>query len=535
MADIFSTIIRMSLQGTVIFMVIFLARFLLKKLCISHKYMVGLWLILFFYLVIPWRLSLPVGFWNNEVLHNQYEYIANQNHMENITDDIPGELDMAYEQHPVIEGAAASKDGVNVHEDVPIVTDSTQYIISLDLQKIFSYVWLAGAMGLFGHLVYSYYVIRKRLLLSAPYKDNIYWAEGIHTPLVFGIVFPKVFLPIHMKQGNLSYAIVHEKMHIQRRDFLWKILAYMVCVAHWFNPLVWLAYYLLGSDIEKACDEEVIRHLGEEKKKEYAYALLKVASGRLCKEKRIFVAPICFDEGNVKGRIKNIMRYKYTVPVAGVIATIIALVLAVIFMTSTSEKEEAGATGRESSESEHVVSEQKHVDDDKEETMSESLEQTDIIRGKFENILGYDGYYILDQSTVRPWFTYYYAVVGEENFLIASSFGVTQDDHIVDVDGDGINELICNVVYGDGGSDTWIYRKERDRVLRGSAMDLLDEKHDNVNHSSQYPIYLPEENVVEIYYYRADLEEHFSKKYEIDLEKIIYWKEIYSAAPDLMH
>jgi len=65
---------------------------------------------------------------------------------------------------------------------------------------------------------------------------------------------------------------------------------------------------MLGDDIEMACDEAVVRGIGEEKKKEYANALLLAAEGKNGREKRIFAAPICFDEGNVKSRIKNIIK-----------------------------------------------------------------------------------------------------------------------------------------------------------------------------------------------------------------------------------
>ena len=65
---IFGTVLRMSLQAVIIFAVLFLMRLILKKLHISHKYIAVLWMILFFYLVFPWKLELPVGFWNaNEI------------------------------------------------------------------------------------------------------------------------------------------------------------------------------------------------------------------------------------------------------------------------------------------------------------------------------------------------------------------------------------------------------------------------------------------------------------------------------------
>ena len=62
---IFDVLIKMSVQGVVMIMIILIVRFVLKQLQINHKYLVGLWLIVFFYLIFPWKVSLPIGFWGN--------------------------------------------------------------------------------------------------------------------------------------------------------------------------------------------------------------------------------------------------------------------------------------------------------------------------------------------------------------------------------------------------------------------------------------------------------------------------------------
>ena len=151
-------------------------------------------------------------------------------------------------------------------------------------------------------------------------------------PMVFGLIRSKIYLPISMESENLSYVIAHEKMHIKRKDGLFKMLVYVVCLIHWFNPFIWIAYFLFGSDMEKACDEEVIRPMSREKRKEYAYALLHIAAENGARKKRVFIAPICFDEGNVKSRIRNIMKYKYTLPGIGIAVVIVIVALSVLFL-----------------------------------------------------------------------------------------------------------------------------------------------------------------------------------------------------------
>ena len=156
----------------------------------------------------------------------------------------------------------------------------------------------------------------------------------------------------------------------------------------------------------------------------------------------------------------------------------------------------------------------------------EPIDESKFIKEPFEDVLGYDGVKVLNQSTVLPYETAYYSEADGEKVRIAVSWGFQQDDYVVDVDGDGMNELVCNVVYGNGAADTLIYRREGDKILRGMALELLDGEYDNVSFASQRAKYLPEENVVEIYYYRQAVDDQLSQKYEIDFEKITYWEEV---------
>ncbi len=255
--------------------------------------------------------------------------------------------------------------------------------------------------------------------------------------------------------------------------------------------------------------------------------MLQAASGTLPHTKNIFTAPVCFQEGDVKARIKNILEHKCTLPVVGFLVTAVALILALLFSTSTDTQ---GETISEASTENGTISEASTED----ETISEASTEEEIIREEFNDLLGYNGYYVLDKTTVPPWHTYYYAVEGEETFLIATSWGLERDDHIVDIDGDGVQELICNVVYGDGGQDTLIYRRQGTQTLRGSTKDMLDEPYDNIHFMSILSIYIPEENIVEISYYRVDLNDMLRKKYKIDFEKITYWEEVYPEPFDSM-
>ena len=87
----------------------------------------------------------------------------------------------------------------------------------------------------------------------------------------------------------------------------------------------------------------------------------------------------------------------------------------------------------------------------------------------FTAVLGFGGHYI--DLEIAPGFyqrRYIIRTGNNERGLLAESFGFTIDDHSVDLDGDGVTELICNCVYGgDGAKRVYAYRWNGDWIERG--------------------------------------------------------------------
>lgn len=350
MDALMSALIKMSLRGVVIILVVLIVRLLLKKLQIGHKYILGLWAMAFLYFIFPWKLSLPVGFWNNVSIAEEMRVISE---LRSAADEEYGEASNTGNiVHPVgITDNTMDGESVVIENDnaVTVPVESMEHnfagineikdnrLAKFDIGSVIEIIWLMGLSSLFGHMLYSYFGLKRKLRLSILFEDNIWWAENIDMPMVFGLIRSKIYLPISMESEDLSYVIAHEKMHVKRKDVLFKMFVYVICLIHWFNPFIWIAYFLFGSDMEKACDEEVIRTMSREKRKEYAYALLHIAAENGSRKKRVFIAPICFDEGNVKSRIRNIMKYKYTLPGIGIAVVIVIVALSVLFLTEAKD------------------------------------------------------------------------------------------------------------------------------------------------------------------------------------------------------
>ncbi len=142
----------------------------------------------------------------------------------------------------------------------------------------------------------------------------------------------------------------------------------------------------------------------------------------------------------------------------------------------------------------------------------------------FEDLLGRDGFYIYKLYYGMFPYTYYYALEGDKLIEIAGSWGndPAQSNFMVDVDGDGDRELICNVIYmADGGRQTLLYHYDGVEISQGFCMELLDEEYDNnYGVGSASCEYLPEENRVRISFWKDALNDFDTKDYKIWLDKM---------------
>lgn len=148
------------------------------------------------------------------------------------------------------------------------------------------------------------YMLTKRELRDAKHlKDNIWTSDKITSPAVYGIINPKIIIPDLIAKSDMPYILAHERVHICRRDNLWRVVAVITACVHWFNPLAWIFLRWFFADMELACDAKTLKILGEENAKDYAAALLTCATG-----KSYFAS--AFGGAKTRVRIDNILSYK---------------------------------------------------------------------------------------------------------------------------------------------------------------------------------------------------------------------------------
>ena len=199
-----------------------------------------------------------------------------------------------------------------------------------NIMTILTIVWTIGILLLVAYTVISYWRLRRKVDTAVRYKDNIFQSENVKSPFVLGIIKPRIYLPFNMNGQDLEHVVAHEQAHIHRKDHWWKPFGFLLLTIHWFNPLMWLAYVLLCRDIELACDEKVIKELGNEQRADYTQALVACSVNR----RMIAACPLAFGEVGVKDRVKSVMNYKKPAFWGVVLAVIVCVFVAVCFLTN---------------------------------------------------------------------------------------------------------------------------------------------------------------------------------------------------------
>jgi TonB family protein len=188
-------------------------------------------------------------------------------------------------------------------------------------------IWLTGSLT----ILLLWWVRRRRFLRSLSLsgtshsgrewqaleraRKSLQWQRSVGLvisplklePAVWRVWQPMVVLPesiaAHLNDDELEAIMVHELVHIQRRDNLIGNLQLTLCALLWFHPLVWFISRKLFDEREQACDERVMEVC--QVPEAYASSILKVV--RFCFGWRVAGVTGAASGSNLRRRIENIM------------------------------------------------------------------------------------------------------------------------------------------------------------------------------------------------------------------------------------
>jgi len=197
----------------------------------------------------------------------------------------------------------------------------------LSVRDILFGIWIAGILIIGSIKSYRYFRFKQMLLNTSTLCDGK-WDDflpgGIHTgvtlregeipsPIVFGVFHPTIVIPSHAKnRESVRYALMHEFLHIERKDLFTKTVAEAAAVIHWFNPFAWIIRSKITKYCENSCDESVAAQLSAEGRKGYAMAILDFMNVSALPEPNCPSTLMSFagEAEHVKTRLRKIMKYK---------------------------------------------------------------------------------------------------------------------------------------------------------------------------------------------------------------------------------
>lgn len=168
-------------------------------------------------------------------------------------------------------------------------------------------------------------------------KDiKLYVSSNISSPMTYGIIFPKIIVPQNiitsLDHNELKFIFLHEMVHIKRYDVLFNILGMLVCILHWFNPLVWYVFFRSKKDCELACDESVLKYLGRHEHKTYGLTLIQMLEFTISTKinNTLVAKALINDRSEANARILQINNFNQKSKPVIIFSSIIILIIALL-------------------------------------------------------------------------------------------------------------------------------------------------------------------------------------------------------------
>ena len=283
-------LVQVALYSAAITAGILLFRFILKNR-ISSKLQYLMWWLLILRLLMPVTPDIGLHF-------NLQDMLLKQAHQAELPTPAPV-LDVAPASVPSTQPSYESV-APAVQPDTDVApSQHVNPAKNTDWYSIVFVVWLLGAIGFLGWLIFvklRYYESLQHLMAGGPrevyelydmcckelsVKPLPLWI--VNKSMSPGIAFfgePVLLVPLSLcnDESRLRFALLHELTHKKRGDHYMTLLLNILRAVYWFDPVVHFAFSELRSDMESACDSDVLAYIGHEHKRGYLTVILDMFS-----------------------------------------------------------------------------------------------------------------------------------------------------------------------------------------------------------------------------------------------------------------
>ena len=342
-----------SLMGSLLTGIILLVRAILKHRMGANWYYL-LWLLLIIKLLLPFAPESPIS------VFNIFSQLSIQNFSGNYFE---AEMDEKTDRKLDSQSNTAEMGG------------SDDYFIAVNRpfpsgDKVVFFAWLMGVMSL---AVYTFHLAGKQkwvikgslrvtdndvLRLLEECKQMINTTSGpvliespvIRSPMVAGATKPYILFPAgiigKLSQAELRFILLHELAHLQRRDLYMNWMMSLLAIIHWFNPMIWYAFYKMRQDRELACDAYVLSVLNPEEYKSYGATIISFLEMNV-KSSYGTIAGFASGKAHLKERIARIAWYQKRTAGKRIGESILLLLMGCFLLTNATGA--SGATQAEKS------------------------------------------------------------------------------------------------------------------------------------------------------------------------------------------
>ena len=355
---VFNWTVRVSLYSVGIVFIIVLTQALMRR-ALSARWNYALWLILLARLVLPagpetkWSLwNLTPERWTSVSLLN----FASDSSVQNAADiTVPMAISM-----PAFAGGdqaniATTQSGGN---RIPKSAINNGGFSVRDILRALPLIWLAGVLVMAA--ITAFVNLRlwnsvrgldlttdsKLLELFEDCKRRMHVktvvelvvTDLVENPFLFGFIRPRVLFPADLvrrfSNDQLRCVFLHELAHLKRGDIATGWILASLQTLHWFNPVIWHAFYRMRSDRETAADALVLERIPDVARCNYGDVLIEMLDRCKYPRRMTAVAGILEDKTQLKRRLTMITGFKHSTRREIISATALFAVLSITLLSS---------------------------------------------------------------------------------------------------------------------------------------------------------------------------------------------------------
>ena len=278
LATHFVTLLKMSGQASVMILLVLAVQWACGRR-LHPRWRCALWFLVIARLALPWTVPSPTSLFNAVATPSN-----------NMTTQ--------FEQTTLPEIAVADSDNnafpAVAAESAPTVAQGHSWAYWLMC------VWAAGAISLAGCAIASQLRFNRQLKGIRPHLDKralhlledskaamgirasitLIECDAAVSPALSGYMRPQILLPSGLaasfSEEEMRHVFMHELAHVKRHDIFVGWVMLVLQIAHWFNPLVWMAGHRLRIDREMACDALALSREMDGKNQSYGLTIVKL-------------------------------------------------------------------------------------------------------------------------------------------------------------------------------------------------------------------------------------------------------------------